>query len=188
MRQRLGIAASLLRAPSLLLLDEPSSGLDPAGVRDLGALLRRLSGDGVAVLLSSHQIGEVERVCDSFTFLHRGREAWSGTASELRDQAPALEYRLRTSDDAMALEIAGGHPGVRVTPAGDGGLRLQARARDLDPYTVQVGTRGVAIRSLEVVAGPLETMFFAHTGELAEPVADAAASEPPAQQRNGDVD
>ena len=65
MRQRLGIAAALLRSPRLLLLDEPTSGLDPAGARAVAALVRELSADGVAVLLSSHQIGELEKVCDA---------------------------------------------------------------------------------------------------------------------------
>ena len=69
MRQRLGIAAALIRAPRLLLLDEPTSGLDPAGTRAVAELVRELSAEGVAVLLSSHQIGELERVCDTYTVL-----------------------------------------------------------------------------------------------------------------------
>jgi len=73
MRQRLGIAAALLRNPQVLLLDEPTSGLDPAGIRDVAALLRELAADGVAVVVSSHQIGEVESVCDTFTVRSNGR-------------------------------------------------------------------------------------------------------------------
>ena len=79
MRQRLGIAAALLRRPRLLLLDEPTSGLDPAGAGDVAALMRELADDGVAVLVSSHQIGELERICTGYTVLRAGR--WSGTGA-----------------------------------------------------------------------------------------------------------
>ena len=106
MRQRLGIATALLRDPRLLLLDEPTSGLDPAGAREVGALLRELSARGVAVLLSSHLIGEIESICDRFSVLARGRVVWSGSAAQLRAQAPTSAYVLSTSDDERALEIA----------------------------------------------------------------------------------
>ena len=94
MRQRLGIATALLRDPRLLLLDEPTSGLDPAGAREVGALLRELSSQGVAVLLSSHLIGEIESICDCYSVLAHGRVVWSGTAAQLRAQAPASAYVL----------------------------------------------------------------------------------------------
>ena len=87
MRQRLGLAAALLRSPRLLLLDEPTSGLDPAGTRAVAALVRDLAAAGVAVLLSSHQIGELERVCDSYTVLREGRSC--GTARQRADRPGA---------------------------------------------------------------------------------------------------
>ena len=80
MRQRLGIAAALLREPRLLLLDEPTSGLDPAGIRAVSALLRDLAADGVAVILSSHLIGELEAICDSYTIIRAGQVVWDGPA------------------------------------------------------------------------------------------------------------
>src|SRR5205807_4907494 len=73
MRQRLGIAASLLRRPKLLLLDEPATGLDPAGMRDMRELVRRLAGEGITVLLSSHLMGAVEALCHRVAILARGR-------------------------------------------------------------------------------------------------------------------
>src|SRR5687767_7278862 len=82
MKQRLGIAAALLKAPRLLVLDEPSNGLDPAGIRDVRELIRRLGNDGrTTVLLSSHLLAEIEQVCDSVTILARGRRVASGPVS-----------------------------------------------------------------------------------------------------------
>jgi ABC-2 type transport system ATP-binding protein len=175
MRQRLGIAASLLREPRLLLLDEPTAGLDPAGVREVGALVRELSAEGVAILLSSHQIGEVEDVCDSFTVVRRGRVVWDGTAQQLRSHAPASAYRLATSDDARALEVSAGIAGVRVARCERGGLAISAQEGPLDRYVLALGSAGVAVRRLELLVSPLESMFFSLTtdaelepGELAD--------------------
>jgi ABC-2 type transport system ATP-binding protein len=165
MKQRLGIAASLLRAPRLLLLDEPTAGLDPAGVRDMGALVRGLAADGVSILLSSHQIDEVEGICDSFTVLRRGRVVWDGTAEEMRAQAPASAYRVQTSDDARALEVAERHAGVRAVGSERGGLALSVADQSLDSYVLALGSAGVAVRRLELLASPVESMFFALTSD-----------------------
>lgn len=174
MLQRLGIAASLLRAPSLLLLDEPTAGLDPAGVRDVGALVRELSNAGTAVLLSSHQINEIEEACDSFTVLRRGGVVWEGTADELRAQAPASGYLLATSDDARAIELLAGHPGVRAAPARAGGISLAAEGGTLDKYVLALGGAGIAVRRLELTTSPLESMFFKLTDDARDPAAVAA--------------
>lgn len=161
MRQRLGIAASLLRAPRLLLLDEPTSGLDPAGARAVATLVRELASDGVAILLSSHQIGELERVCTSFTFMREGRVVWDGTAAELDAQAPVSAFELATSDDARALKLASEHEGVRAQASPRGGIALTARQERLDSYVLALADARVAIRRLELRVSPLETMFFA---------------------------
>ena len=169
MKQRLGIAASLLREPRLLLLDEPSAGLDPAGVRDMGALLHELADDGVTILLSSHQIVEVEEICDSFTILRRGHVVWDGTAEQLRVQAPASAYHMRTSDDARALELAEHQHGVRATTSHRGGLAVAVDLGALDPYVLGLGSAGVAVRGLELLASPVESMFFALTSDSERP-------------------
>ena len=83
MRQRLGLAAALLRDPDLLLLDEPTNGMDPAGIRELRSLLRSLADDGTTVFLSSHLLGEVERVCDRVAMVRAGRVVAEGTVAEL---------------------------------------------------------------------------------------------------------
>ncbi len=165
MRQRLGIAAALLRSPRLLLLDEPTSGLDPAGAHYVAALVRELAAQGTAVLLSSHQIGELETVCDAYTFVREGRVVWGGTVAELRAQAPAGAYGLECSDDERAIEIAGERRGVRAARAARGGLSLAVDAGCLDPYVVALGHADIAIRRLELLVSPLQSMFFALTGD-----------------------
>jgi ABC-2 type transport system ATP-binding protein len=165
MRQRLGIASALLRSPRLLLLDEPTSGLDPAGARDIQELVRELCADGAAVLLSSHQIGEIEDVCDGFTVLRTGKAVWSGTAAELRAQAPGSAYSLITSDDARAIQIAQGRAGIGALPAPNGGIALSAADDSLDAYVLALARAGIAVRRLELLVSPLESMFFALTGE-----------------------
>ena len=167
MRQRLGLAAALIRQPRLLLLDEPSSGLDPVGARALAALIANLAGQGVAVLLSSHQIGELENVCTGYTLLREGRVVWDGTAAELEAQAPASAYLLATSDDQQALELAARHDAVRAERGRRGGLVLAARPDALDGFVLALGDARVVIRRLELAVSPLEQMFFALTS--AEP-------------------
>jgi len=170
MRQRLGIAAALLRCPRVLLLDEPTSGLDPAGARAVATLLRELADQGVAVLLSSHLIGEIETVCDAFTVLRRGAVVWSGTVAQLRAQAPSSAYALATSDDELALSTAQRHGAIRARRLRDGGLAISVETGNLDSFVLALSAAGVAIRRLELLVSPLESMFFALTGD--------AASEP----------
>src|SRR6195952_562167 len=122
MRQRLGVAASLLRAPSLLVLDEPANGLDPAGIRDMRALVKGLANSGLTVLLSSHDMGEVEEICDNVTIMRSGAVVYHGGLAELREQAPEQGHRIRTEDDERALRLAGTHPHLQVVAAPDGGL------------------------------------------------------------------
>ena len=101
MKQRLGIAGALLRDPKLLLLDEPTTGLDPAGMRDMRALVHRLAEDGLTVLLSSHLMDEVEDLCDRVAIVTRGRVVYEGALDELI-AGTAGRYDLRTTDDGPA--------------------------------------------------------------------------------------
>jgi ABC-2 type transport system ATP-binding protein len=163
MRQRLGMAAALLRRPRLLLLDEPTAGLDPAGIRDMGALIRDLSTEGVAVMVSSHQISEVESVCDSFTVLRRGVVAWSGRATQLRDEASGSGYRVVTHDDERALAVARSIPRVQASSTSRGDLVLLADEPALDEFVSALATARVGLRRLELLVSPLESMYFALT-------------------------
>lgn len=165
MKQRLGIAAALLRSPKLLLLDEPTAGLDPEGVLDVAAMVHELSAQGVAILMSSHQIGEIDDVCHAFTMLRAGRVVWAGGEQQLRAQAPASAYRLETSDDPRALDIAERHDGVRAAAGERGGFALVVHDGALDPFVLALGAAGIAVRRLELAVSPLESMFFALTSE-----------------------
>ncbi len=163
MRQRLGIAAALLRAPDLLVLDEPGNGLDPAGIRDMRGLVRSLAADGLTVLLSSHHMAEVEELCETVTILRTGRVAYAGSLAELRSRAPDPAHHLTTSDDESATAVAAEQPGVRVGDHPDGGLTVRARPEQLDAYVLALGRRGIAVRALRLEATSLESLFLTLT-------------------------
>ncbi|WP_239341021.1 ABC transporter ATP-binding protein [Frankia sp. CiP3] len=160
MRQRLGVAASLLRDPRLLVLDEPANGLDPAGIRDMRALVKRLAAGGLTVLLSSHNMDEVEEICDNVTIMRTGRVVYHGSISQLRAQAPDPSHRLTTSDDDRALDLAIDRPGVAVSVHPDGGLALRAQPAAADAYIITLGRAGIAVRTLGLEVAPLESLFF----------------------------
>src|SRR5205823_13384798 len=130
MRQRLGIAAALLRRPRLLILDEPATGLDPAGMRDMRGLIRRLAEEDITVLLSSHQLPEVQELCDRVAIVDKGRMVYEGALADLRRQGGG-GYRLRPSDDARALALAHGHAVIENVQALDGGIAFQADEHDV---------------------------------------------------------
>ena len=111
MRQRLGIAAALLRDPKLLLLDEPATGLDPAGMRDMRLLIRRLAEQGMTVLLSSHLLTEVEDVCNRVAIVRRAGSS-TRARSPSSSAGPARAYRLQTTDDERALAVCRAQPGI----------------------------------------------------------------------------
>jgi ABC-2 type transport system ATP-binding protein len=156
MRQRLAIAAALLRAPDVLLLDEPANGLDPRAARSLRELVRRLAGGGLPVRLSSHDLAEVDALCEEVTVLVRGRVAWTGSTAELR--ARPGHHLIRTSDDARALDLSA--DGVDVQPADDGGLLLHGTTADVDAYVLTLARSGVAVRSLGPASLALEDAFL----------------------------
>ena len=163
MRQRLGLAAVLLRAPRLLVVDEPANGLDPAGVRDMRALLADQAALGRSVLLSSHSMAEVQELCSDVTVLHRGVVAYDGPLGRLRAMAPPSAVRLRTSDDGAALQVVAGLPAVTASRHAGGGLHVTGGVRDRDLLVHALSRAGVAVRSLEPGDEPLEAAFLALT-------------------------
>ncbi len=160
MRQRLAIAAALLRGPRLMVLDEPTNGLDPESLQRFRDLVRGLAGEGVAVLLSSHAIAEVAGLADRVTIVSAGRVAFGGSVPELVAQAPDPQQRLRTSDDRAAVALAVDCPGVRVDVSADGQVVVTAGQQDLDHFVLRLAAAGIAVRALEVTVSPLETLFF----------------------------
>jgi ABC-2 type transport system ATP-binding protein len=158
--QRLGVAASLLRRPRLLVVDEPANGLDPAGIRDMRALIKRLGDGGLTVLLSSHDMSEVEEVCDNVTIMHRGDVVFHGGIAELREQAPEQGHRLATSDDARALSIAATFEHLVASRRDEGGLAVVGPQDAVDRLVKALVDDGLVLRSLEYTETPLETLFF----------------------------
>jgi ABC-2 type transport system ATP-binding protein len=158
MKQRLGIAASLLRSPRLLLLDEPTTGLDPAGMRDMRLLVRQLSGDGITVLLSSHLLAEVEELCNRVAIIRKGRIVYEGALEELRRRA-GRTWRLRTSDPERARAIALAH-GVADASAVDGEIRFAAEEDAVAALTIALGQARLGITGLRAEAATLEDMFL----------------------------
>jgi ABC-2 type transport system ATP-binding protein len=168
MRQRLGLAAALLRSPRLLLLDEPTSSLDPAAAAEVRALVRRIARDGATVVLSSHDMPEVEQLCSSLTLLRQGRVVYSGSVNDLRALAPGAVHVMRTSEDRRAIEIASQLRGITVAAAAGGiGLELTASDNMLDDYVLTLASHGIAVRALEQRMRSLEEVFLHLTQEHA---------------------
>jgi len=159
MRQRLGIAGALLRQPRLLLLDEPATGLDPAGMRDMRALIRRLADEGMTVLLSSHLLAEVEELCNRVAIVRSGAIVFEGALAELKRSAGSA-YRLRTTDDERALRICAAQPGVSGAEPHGGALRFTAEERVAGELSVALVEAGAAILELRSESATLEDLFF----------------------------
>ena len=105
MKQRLGLAYALLGDPELLFLDEPTNGLDPAGMAEVREMIRGLGTGERTVLLSSHLLHEVEQVCDSVAILSRGKVVAQGKVTDLVRSQAGKRVRLRTTDNAKAIEV-----------------------------------------------------------------------------------
>jgi len=143
MRQRLGIAQALLGEPDLLILDEPTNGLDPQGMREIRILLRRLADEGTTVIVSSHLLAEVEAMCDRVGVLAHGRLVAEGAPSELRTLSDSI--RIEVGDTARAREVLGGLSGVRIEDEPGIGRWLRVRLSD--------GTTAAAVNRALVSAG-----------------------------------
>ncbi len=157
MKQRLGIAATLLGNPSLLILDEPTNGLDPAGIVEVRELIRNLSNNGQrTVILASHLLGEVEQVCDRVGVLARGRLLYSGPVAGMG--APARAF-IRTTDDERAatlLQDNGWHIAVQSAD----GLEVMVTPGDEWQISRDLANRGIYISELRSLGSSLEAGFM----------------------------
>jgi ABC-2 type transport system ATP-binding protein len=174
MKQRLGIAGALLRDPKLLLLDEPTTGLDPAGMRDMRVLVHRLAEDGLTVLLSSHLMDEVEDLCDRVAIVSRGRVVYEGALDELI-ASTAGRYDLRTTDDEAATVIAHHSFGIADVATTPRGLEFAGEERAVAALTLELAQAGIALLALVPRTATLEELFFRMTEGTPEPVLEAAA-------------
>lgn len=175
MRQRLGLAAALLTKPRLLVLDEPSNGLDPVGKKHVHAVLSRLAAEGVTVVMSSHRMDDLEALCSEVTILATGRVVFSGPVSKLSDDNRELDYRLRASDQSAARAVAAGTPGIRIIDGYDAPARpdtdvivVRARVAAMDELVARMVRDDIAVRELAPVVSPLEAAFLALTEQEAD--------------------
>lgn len=156
MKQRLAIAATLLKDPDLLILDEPTNGLDPAGIREIRETIRDLGERGVTVLLSSHILAEVQQVCDYATIIGNGRLLASGRVSELLN-ASGASYSVRVDQPDNAAEVLRA-AGLTVAVA-DGRLIVDG---DLPPAEINrlLGESGIWLSELSTTQQDLESFFL----------------------------
>ena len=158
MRQRLGLAAALLRRPQLLVLDEPTTGLDPGGMRDMRTIVRRLAGEGITVLLSSHLMGEVEALCNRVAILSGGRVRFEGALADLLERSEG-RYRLDATDPAAALAVCRAAAGIHDAAADGTAVVFRADRDAVAALSLQLAAAGLGIHAL-VPAGGLEELFF----------------------------
>ena len=163
MRQRLGIAAALLQPRSLLVLDEPTNGLDPQGTREVRHLIAGLGADGITVLLSSHLLSEVEQVCTHVGVMSVGRMVWQGPLAELAAQQ-RVRVRVDTADPALAGEVLRGL-GLAAVAVDEGGASAQLDAAAPEKVSAALVGAGVGVRGFVVDKPRLEDMFVDLTGE-----------------------
>jgi len=157
MKQRLGVAGALLKDPELVVLDEPTNGLDPAGMRDMRRLIAELGASGRTVLLSSHLLAEVQQVCDRVAVIDGGRLLREGTVDAIRGETE-LVVRAAPSDVARArLEELAAVEAVRVL---DGTLRVRVDARHTGAVNEALVSAGVAVTELRRSERQLEDVFL----------------------------
>jgi len=159
MRQRLGIAAALLREPRLLVLDEPTNGLDPGGIRDMRDLIKRLAGEGMTILLSSHLLAEVEELCTRVAIIRLGKIVYEGSMADLHASAVPRRYRLRATDLERAQAVLAERGVVEVTVEGDELLFPADEAAVVELSRALVGA-GLGIAALVPERATLEHLFF----------------------------
>jgi ABC-type multidrug transport system ATPase subunit len=157
MKQRLGVAAALLKDPELLILDEPTNGLDPAGMAEMRDFIRSLADAGRTVMLSSHLMGEVEHVCDRVGVIRAGSLIAEGTIDELRGRAG---LRLRAEPFAEAARLVGELSGVEAVTSVDGVLEITVDTAQAPAINRALVHAGIAVSELHAHTASLEDVFL----------------------------
>ena len=164
MKQRLGIAAALIKDPELLILDEPTNGMDPAGMAEMRTFIRSLGRGNRTVLLSSHLMAEVEQTCDRVGVISRGRLAGEGTVDELRGRESLW---LRAEPLEQAERVVRALRGIDAVARSDGGLRVAADSAAAPAIARALVEAGVSLGELRPERASLENVFLALTEEAA---------------------
>ena len=164
MRQRLGIAAALLQPRELLVLDEPTNGLDPQGTREVRSLLADLNADGVSVLVSSHLLSEVEQICSHVGMMRTGRLVTQGPLADVRRSAQQ-RLTVTTTDPAGATAVLQEFAVDDLTPVDGGVTGLMSEDQKPEAIVAALVNAGVGVRGFDVARPSLEDLFIALTGE-----------------------
>jgi ABC-2 type transport system ATP-binding protein len=157
MKQRLGVAAALLKDPKLLILDEPTNGLDPAGMAEMRGFIRSLGQEGRTVILSSHLMPEVEQVCDRVGVIRRGALVREGTVDELRG---ASTLRVRAHPLQQAARLASTLRHVDSVTTGDGVLRITTNPEAAAEINTALVGAGISVSELRAERASLEEVFL----------------------------
>jgi ABC-2 type transport system ATP-binding protein len=163
MKQRLAIAAGLLQPRELMILDEPTNGLDPQGTREVRALIREIAADGTTVFVSSHLLAEVEQVCSHVGVMRAGELVFQGTLDEMRGRG-AARILVRTAEPALASQVLAGLGLADITMVG---REVTAQLGEQAPEAVcaQLVHAGVPVAGLDTPQASLEDLFVELTGE-----------------------
>jgi ABC-2 type transport system ATP-binding protein len=164
MRQRLGLAAALLKDPELLILDEPANGLDPAGIRQVRSLMRQLGDEGRTVFVSSHILSEIEHTCDRVAILSRGRCVSQGTVRDVLASAGAGEAMLVKVGDLDAGVVALRRAGIRAERC-DGHVRVAIAPAQAERVTRTLAQEHQWVTDLRPEERSLEDLFLELTGD-----------------------
>jgi len=163
MKQRLAIAAGLLGPRELLILDEPTNGLDPQGTREVRGLIREIAADGTTVFVSSHLLAEVEQICSHVGVMRTGKLVFQGTLGQLRSRG-AMRILVRTAQPARAAEVLAGL-GLADVQAGQHEASGQLGGQPPEEVCAQLVQAGVPVAGLDTPRPSLEDLFVELTGE-----------------------
>jgi len=166
MKQRLGIASTLLRDPELIILDEPTNGLDPAGTREVRELIPRLAREGRSVFLCSHLLHEVQAVSDRVGIVKKGRMVAQGTVAELLGRGEYL--RLKAEDNDALVSALAGVPWVTAVDRIDGFVRAAAPVAKSAELNMALAAKGIYVSELSPWEVELESVFLELTGEAVD--------------------
>ena len=165
MKQRLGIAAALLPNPKLLILDEPTNGLDPAGIQEVRSLLRQLANDGATIFVSSHLLSELEMICDQLVMLREGKVIFTGATTELlAAQQPMVIARPEHLKDLTKLAEIAKSLGHQMSILDDA-VHVKGEKEFAAELNKAAFAAGITLASLAPVQASLEDTFFEMTGE-----------------------